>query len=61
MQSIRKMKLVDNIDNKLLKDIIEDIKAELKEIDPGYKNYQDTNVERDFSKINLLLKHWEAY
>ncbi|CRF96034.1 Uncharacterised protein [Streptococcus pneumoniae] len=58
MQSIRKMKLVDNIDNKLLKDIIEDIKAELKEIDSDYKNYQDTNVERDFSKINLLLKHW---
>lgn len=37
MQSIRKMKLVDNIDNKLLKDIIEDIKAELKEIDSNYK------------------------
>lgn len=58
MQSIRKMKLVDNIDNKLLKDIIEDIKAELKEIDSNYKNYQDINVKRDFSKIQFLLKHW---
>lgn len=58
MQSIRKMKLVDNIDNTLLKDIIKDIKAELKEIDSDYKNYQDINIERDFSKIKLLLKHW---
>lgn len=47
------MKLVDNIDNKLLKDIIEDIKAELKEIDSNYKNYQDINVKRDFSKIQF--------
>jgi len=58
MQSIRKMKLAKSIDNMLLRDIIEDIKTELKEIDSDYQKYKDVNIERDFSRIRILLRHW---
>ncbi|MEP9853605.1 toll/interleukin-1 receptor domain-containing protein [Staphylococcus shinii] len=60
MQSIRKMKLATNIDNSLLKDIIEEIKVELAEIDEEYKKYQDVSIRQDFSRIKVLLNYWDS-
>lgn len=60
MQSIRKMKLETNIDNSLLKDIIEEIKLELAKIDEEYKKYQDVSIRQDFSGIKVLLNYWDS-
>lgn len=59
MQSIRKMKLATNIDNSLLKEIIEEIKVELAETDEEYKKYQDVIIRPDFSRIKILLNYWD--
>ncbi|MEB7040063.1 toll/interleukin-1 receptor domain-containing protein [Staphylococcus gallinarum] len=60
LQSIRKMKLVSNIDNTLFKGIVEEIKVELSAIDKEYKKYQDVSVRPDFSGIVVLLNYWDS-
>lgn len=53
------MKLATNIDNSLLKEIIEEIKVELAETDEEYKKYQDVIIRPDFSRIKILLNYWD--
>ncbi|MDW4113109.1 toll/interleukin-1 receptor domain-containing protein [Staphylococcus saprophyticus] len=59
MSSIKKIKKVNKIDNKLVDEFIEDLKKELTDLDKEYKKYQDIHTRRDFSRITTLLKYWE--
>lgn len=59
MSSIKKIKKVNIINNKLLDEFIEDLKKDLTELDKDYKKYQDIQTRRDFSRITTLLKYWE--
>lgn len=58
MFSIRKLKSRTTIDNKLLRELIKDIKSELSELDSEFVNYRDISVSRDFSRLKNLLTVW---
>jgi len=59
MSSIKKIKKMNKIDNRLLDEFIKDLKKELTDLDEEYKKYQDIHIRRDFSRITTLLKYWE--
>ncbi|WP_398574407.1 toll/interleukin-1 receptor domain-containing protein [Staphylococcus equorum] len=58
MLSIRKVKSKTTIDNKLLRELIKDLKSELSELDSEFVNYRDINVRRDYSRLKNLLTVW---
>lgn len=58
MLSIRKVKSKTTIDNKLLRELIKDLKSELSDLDLEFINYRDSNVKRDYSRLKKLLTFW---
>lgn len=58
MLSIRKVKSKTTIDNKLLRELIKDLKSELSDLDLEFVNYRDSNVKRDYNRLKNLLTVW---